>query len=376
MRTFNALAPLLSIFALVFASGCTGSASSAGPNPGISSGTVSGAAHLAPPLTSVSTGASCPLRPACDAPFSGSYTKRPFVHKRSSLVVEMGSARHRGRDLFLRPGDPAWVLAKFAYGASDKDLSDEEVDLWLQRGCSGAWEALGTFKTTPGEGNHAPVLGVEDKGGQIFLDINTIKLPAGPLGIGRHRVHLQVAGDGSSTDLILEVLPAGAKVVVSDIDGTLTESENAIVKDVVADDNAAANPGAADVLKTLAERGFLIFYLTARPFWLVPKTRKWLAMRGFPPGIVHTSLSNAGYGGEEAAAFKSAELKGLKSNTGIVPDMAFGNKPSDVDTYSAMGIAAAQSYYFKLEGDAKGGVRHEDYRMLLSGLSARAGACP
>lgn len=372
MRSFYVLAAGVVMVSV----GCGTASSSGGPSPGLSS---AGPAAPAPCVSALSSAApahvACPLRPACDAPFSGGFTKRPFRHNRTALVVEAGSPRHRGRDLFLKPGDPAWVLAKFAYGAADKDLSDEDVDIWLSRGCSAAWESVGTFATSAGSGRYPTVLGVEDKGGQVFVDLNTVKLPGGPLGVGRHRVHLRVAGDGSGTDLILEILPAGAKIVVSDVDGTLTESENAIVKDVVADDNAAANPGAADVLTMLAERGYLIFYLTARPFWLVPRTRKWLSMRGFPPGILHTSLSTAGYGGEEAAAFKSAELSGLKANTGIVPELAFGNKPSDVDTYSAVGIAAARSFYFKLEGDEKGGVRHDDYRSLLAKLPW-AGSCP
>lgn len=374
MRWAAAIVPLIAAAGL----DCSSCASPVVPGSGAPAAPPSAAAHASSSASGAKAASPgpCPLRPACDAPFTGSFSKRPFKHSRSPLVIGLGAPRHRGRDLFLRPGDSPWVLAKFAYGPADKDLSDEEVDVWLERGCAGAWEAVGTFKTTKEEGSHSTVLGVEDKGGQLFVDLNTIKLPSGPLGVGRHRVHMAVAGDGSSADLILEILPAGAKIAVSDVDGTLTESENAIVEDVATGSDAAANPGAPDVLRALSERGYFVLYLTARPFWLVPRTRSWLQMQGFPPGILHTSLSASGYGGDEAAAFKMDELSELKANTGVVPEWAFGNKSSDVNAYASAGIGAAHSYFFKLEGDPKGGTRHEDYRTILSAFTALGGSCP
>jgi phosphatidate phosphatase PAH1 len=272
------------------------------------------------------------------------------------------------------PGSPQWVLAKFAYGPEDKDIEDENVAIYVLRDCGTSWESAGTFRTTT-EGSHAEVLGVADQGGQIYVDLAKV-LPGGPLGIGRHRVHLVVPGDGSVVDLYLEVLAPGARIAVSDIDGTLTESENAVVWDVLTDDKAGANPGAADVMKELSGRGFYMFYLTARPHWLEPTTRKWLTMRGFPPGIVHTSLTATGRTGPEAAAFKSGELSLLKQATGLVPALGFGNMPSDVIAYSNAGLSKAGTFFFKLAENANGAVVHDDYRTLVPKLSVLPKSCP
>jgi hypothetical protein len=318
----------------------------------------------------------CALRPACDAPLPAAATRRPFAHNRSSLIVAAGDPRHRGRDLFLLPGSTPWVIGKFAYGPTDKDLDDEDVDVWLLRDCGSSWEKVGTFRTTATLGAHPPVLGVADRGGRIFVDLSKTALPGGPLGIGRHRIRMIVTGDGSGADLYLEILQPGARIAVSDIDGTLTEREDAVVGDVVRGSHAEAHPGAAETMRALAGRGYHLFYLTARPDWLVPRTREWLALRGFPPGILHTTTTATGVMGEAAAAFKSAELEALKNATGLVPALAFGNMPSDVTTYASAGISPGRSYYYRLDADPRGGVRHDDYRRLLPALSTLPAMCP
>jgi hypothetical protein len=316
--------------------------------------------------------AACPPRPACDAPPPPLAAPRPFRHKRSHLVTALGPAQHRGRDQFLAQGAPQWVLAKFAYGTTDKDLSDEDIDVYLLRDCGASWEKIGTYPTTPREDHHPPVAGVEDKGGQLFLELSQVTRP---LRIGRHRVRLVVAGDLTATDLFLEVLPYGARVVVTDIDGTLTSSETAMVQDLATGEPSDARPGGAEVMHALAGRGYHLFYLTARPDWLVPRTRAWLSLQGYPPGILHTTVMPAGAVGAGAAAFKAEELAALKAATGIVPEIAFGNMQSDVATYAAAGIPASQCYYIGLDGDLAGGVRHDDYRALVPSFAALPPVC-
>ena len=51
----------------------------------------------------------------------------------------------------LSRDEPQWALAKFAYGLSDDDLKDEEVDVWVMRGCA-TWERLATAETTEDDG--------------------------------------------------------------------------------------------------------------------------------------------------------------------------------------------------------------------------------
>jgi hypothetical protein len=47
----------------------------------------------------------------------------------------------RGRGLYALEGDDRWALA-------DGDLSDEDVDIYVLRGCAGPWGLLGTATTT------------------------------------------------------------------------------------------------------------------------------------------------------------------------------------------------------------------------------------
>ena len=310
---------------------------------------------------------SCDLRPSCLATLPEFGAKGKFRHTTSGWG---GGANHRGRDLFLKPGQQQWALAKFAYGAPtpDNDLQDEDVDVWLLRDCGSSWEKVGTFVTT-NDGEHTTEEGVVDSGGRIYVDLSS-KLTV-PLGIGRHRLHYVVRGDLSQTDQYIEVLPESAKIVVTDIDGTLSSSESASWSEAFGGTPPGANAGAADVLTTLAKRGYYVFYLTARPEFFVQKTRDWLKDKGFPLGIVHTSFSHIGETGTSAIDFKTSELVMLKDKTGIVPTYGFGNTDSDTNSYDNAKITpAANRYFYKYNTDLKGGTYHDDYTKLVPGFEA------
>ena len=272
--------------------GARGAADSKAGDPGQSGSDTgdgaSGSADLCPPL------------PACDAPPPPVGDAVGFRHTGSWIVAHTGFANHRGRDLLLLPGDPQTVIGKFAYGVIDKDLEDEDVDVWLLRSCGSDWELVGTARTTD-EDSHAPVEGVADGGGRIFFDIPADRA----LEPGRHRVHLSVAGDRTGADMFIQIAPAGTQVVVSDVDGTLTTSETEEFTALLTGDLPGANPGAPEALSALAARGYLPLYLTARPELLVGRTRDFLATNRFPPGLVHTTTEGLGALGGAAAISSS-----------------------------------------------------------------------
>jgi hypothetical protein len=288
---------------------------------------------------------------------------------RHALHHLTGRPHHRGRDLILREGDPQWALAKFTYGWADDDLEDEDVDVYLLRDCR-TWERLATVRTTD-DGTHPTVEGVDDSGGRVFYAIPAARR----LGVGRHRLHFVVRGDHTTADAFVDVVPSGTRFVVSDVDGTLTEDENAEVRALFGGASPMANPGAPETLWTLARRGYHVFYLTARPEWLAPRTHHWLRDRGFPPGIVHTTLGLTRTMGSGAQTFKTEELRAFRARFGYMPDYAFGNTTTDVGAYSDTGIDPMHAYYYLLMGDLRGGQYNGDYRLLVAPFATLPRVC-
>lgn len=313
----------------------------------------------------------CPPPPACDAPPPPYDPIEDWRHSIASpFATSQGAARHRGRDLLLRETDPQWAIAKIAYGPIDKDLEDEDVDVWLLRDCT-TWEHLGVATTTEdGATPHATVERIVDDGGRVYFEIPE----SARLGPGRHRVHFVVRGDHTTADQYIHVLGAGERVVVSDVDGTLTESENAEFLTLLSGPSPAVNPGAPEALWALARRGFVIFYVTARPDWLTTRTHEWIVERGLPPGLVHTTNNGIGALGSAAVTFKNEELADIVDRLGGPPDIAIGNRESDAEAYLTNGVAAEHRLFYQLDGDLMGGVRFDDYFALVplfEGLEAR-----
>ncbi|MBX7193525.1 MAG: phosphatidylinositol transfer protein [Sandaracinaceae bacterium] len=302
----------------------------------------------------------CPLPPACDAPYPDLGATSSWRHSIATpITVGMGAPRHRGRDLFLTETDPQWALAKFAYGVADDDLKDEDVDLYLDRGCSGAWEMLGTAATT-NDGDHATVEGVEDTGGRIFFEIPS-ELRLEP---GRHRVLFVVRGDHSVAEQWIDVLPASTRFVVTDVDGTQTESETAAWASLLTGSGPAAQPHGAEALHAFARRGYRIFYLTARPEWLEARTHEWLVELGYPPGLVHTTLGFTGATEGPAETFKTEELAALEARFPGAIAWGIGNTRTDAASYVSTGLPADHIVSYRFDG--AGATRMDDYAELVT----------
>jgi len=316
------------------------------------------------------TAAACAPMPACDGaagPTLGA--KKSFDHLSSKVTTTLGDANHRGRDAIYATGDTQWIIGKLAYGPTDKDLEDEEVEVWAERGCGGSWEKLGTARTTE-DNQHATVEGVEDSGGRVYFQI-----PAGKeLALGRHRVRLVVAGDHTSADLLVDVVPKNAPVLVSDVDGTLTSSELVEFPAGLVGVQPNAQPDAAKVLSALVAKGYHPIYLTARAERLTDRTREFLKERGFPPGIVHTTTSGLGSFGDAAAQYKSRELA-LIVGKGLSIKWAFGNKASDTDAYDSVHVDPKNHRIFLGVDDPHGGRRIDKYAELVPEAESAKRVC-
>lgn len=299
---------------------------------------------------------------------SKDYAKENQAKASASLKGQV----HRGRDAMINEGQDPFLIVKFAYSLTENDIKGEEVDIYLSKGCEAGWSKIGTEVTSVDKTGRT-MDGVEDNGGYIMTTAS--KLGVANLAVGRHRFLFVLKANNSWTELYVEVLPKKNAVIVTDIDGTLTAFEEAAATEIIGI-KPEAHVGAADMIRSFYHRGYNIFYLTARPAFLMTATREWLNTRGFPPGTIHTTTLKAGAVGEKAAAFKVNELALLKKNTGVVPAYAFGNKPSDVKAFADSGIDTANSYFYKIEGDTTGAKLNTDYRALVPLAQAAPSLCP
>ncbi len=359
--------------ACLIAAGCSSSSPEQGPTTSSatagSGGNVGDSGGSGGHTSGGAGGGICYLPPHCDNAPPHPGAQQDWKHV-GSKVLANGDVRHRGRDTFFKPGDPQWLIAKFAYGKlQGAALKDENVDIHLLRGCTGEWELLGSVATTE-KNQHPAVDGVEDDGGRVFFQIPQDKV----LDVGRHRVHFVVRGDLSTVELFVEVLSAGTFVFVSDVDGTLTTFDVTDFEALLEGSLPEANPGAASAFATLVGKGWRPFYLTARPEWLTERTRGFLAAAGFEGGIVRTTAGNAAVTGNAVTEHKTQELA-LLAKRGLVPSYGFGNSQSDGDAYLEANIQPAERRVFYQFDDAKGGRRIESYDELSTELEALP-SCP
>ncbi|MBC7660516.1 MAG: hypothetical protein H7249_12530 [Chitinophagaceae bacterium] len=287
--------------------------------------------------------------------------------------VATDTAAHRGRDMLVVEGQDPSIVARFALGGvADIPVTGEAVDIYMSKGCTEGWTKVGTVTTSDGKTKRS-MEGIDDNGGYVMSSLSSLGVTG--LSVGRHHFVLVLKPNNDTVELYIEVLPKKNAVVVSDIDGTLTSSENAAASEVIRV-HPAARPGAAELMKDFYTKGYDIFYLTARPVGLLPATRDWLNVRGFPPGVIHTTNLALGATGTAAANFKVNELAQLRKSTGIVPTYAFGNKPSDVDAFKTAGVLAANSYFYQLTGDTTGAKVINDYTAFTPTIQSIPSYCP
>lgn len=243
-------------------------------------------------------------------------------HEKNELIAEMGEPRHRGVDLIAAESDPVQELAgALAYGQIDKALEDEDVRLFA---CDdGDWRALGTART--------------DEDGRFSLSLSgAARLPVGLRDI------YAAAPDGTGAWSLALVAPDGARVLVSDIDGTLTTSEYAFPTSTVLATSVAMQPGAAAAIARAAAAGVTPIFVTARGDLYTQSTRTWLDDHGFPRAPLHLSIPAITLPGQASVDFKRTVVAPLVERFEVVA--AIGNRASDVTAYAEAGVAAARTW--------------------------------
>lgn len=270
--------------------------------------------QMLPPDVNVSTPAVDDVRCA-GAPDAGPATT--WRHLSSEYIVDLGSPYHRGHDLIVTTEDATQTITgKITYGPSDKDLEDEDVDVFacMAKG----WLRIGTARTN-GDGQFSLALSGDER------------LPA-----GMRDLYVSVAGDRTGAKFLALVAPPDAPVIASDVDGTLTASENAYPKALAFGGDVATQPDAPATLMSAAVRGVTIVYITARGDRFTQDTRDWFAAKGFPRGPLRMPTSIVTQPGEDTVEFKTSALAALAPFELVA---GFGNRASDIAAYANAGLS-------------------------------------
>lgn len=284
---------------------------------------------------------------------------RGWRRLRNNLVALQGP-KHRGKDLMAAASAGTQTLTgEISYGLADKALEGEEVEVFA---CvAGAWRMVGGAVTN---GNGA---------------FSVALTGAKRLSPGARDMYVSVVGDRTGARFTaLVVPPAGLATFVSDIDGTLTSSENAYAIALATGGSVSAHPDAARALHAAVAKGYFPVYLTSRGDVFTGDTRAWLAARGLPFGLVRLADSVITLPGDATAAYKTEALRAFTA-AGASFGLGFGNRASDVTAFRAAGVPGARvlvklpEYDSELRGpiaagNAKGFTNYADTLSTIAAL--------
>jgi hypothetical protein len=198
-------------------------------------------------------------------------------------------------------------------------LPGEHVSLWTYDGS--AWQDLGGADTDADGVYELPDTGLVAANDQPVFSL--------------------LEADGSCAAHHDFLLAPGAKVVITDIDGTLTFDDNELRMQVSDGTYVPKMMGAANLMtQAWANKGYPVIYLTARPHLFRTDTQAWLEQLGFPPGPVITSNGTTG----DAGAYKTIWLQRMLATFGWKAVAVYGNADTDITAYNNAGIAKALTF--------------------------------
>jgi phosphatidate phosphatase PAH1 len=242
-----------------------------------------------------------------------------FHHFKNDVISLLGDPKHRGFDLVASASAATQTLEGWiSYTIVDKALEDEDVDVFACR--AGQWRRVGTARTDD-EGHFALALSADDR-----------------LPIGMRDLFVSVVGDRTGVGFLGYVAPEGSPLLVSDVDGTLTSSENAFLETIVLGIEPGARAGAPHAFAAVAAKGIQPVYVTARGNQYTTATREWLEHKGFPRGPVRLSPSFVTLPGGDTIDYKTQTISAL-SAAGLALRVGVGNRASDVTAYASTGVA-------------------------------------
>lgn len=191
-------------------------------------------------------------------------------------------------------------------------IQDEKISLWTYDGA--AWNKLAEARTGDDGYYEVPDTGYVAENG--------------------HPIYSMLDADDTCAEHYDFLYPRGTKVVISDIDGTLTLDDMQLLNQIPDETLIPKMMGSADKLtQAWAMKGYPIIYLTARPHVFRPETRAWLRDLGFPVGALITAADVG-----DAAPYKTMWLQRMLQTFGWTAVAAYGNADTDITAYEAAGI--------------------------------------
>jgi hypothetical protein len=133
--------------------------------------------------------------------------------------------------------------------------------------------------------------------------------------------------------------PRQERAVVFDIDGTLTPRVHTIY---------TARMDAAEVANVLADKGYLIVYLSARVRSFSAGIPSWLKENGFPDGSIRVARTVQDR--KHPGAFKTGVLEQF-IHRGWTFELAYGDSSTDFEAYATVGIPKERVFALLREGD-------------------------
>jgi hypothetical protein len=244
-------------------------------------------------------------------------------HFGADTIGQMGGANANSLlDDTAFPGTtaPAWDgmmgVTTTTGGLFSNPITDEYASVWTHDGTG--WQMLGR--------------GLTDTNGLFDIAGDTVP--------NAQPAYAVLEADGTCAETYDFMFPAGTKVVVSDIDGTLTTSDNELAMEIADPTYDPMMMGHADLLtQTWAMKGYPVIYLTNRPHVLRVETRTWLDEKMFATGPVITSN-----GANGAAQYKTIWLRRMFDSFGWVPIAVYGNADTDIQAYAAAGVPTSETF--------------------------------
>lgn len=323
-------------------------------------------ATACPPSTSQETPQPQSFDVVCPRPASLPFTTatQAFVDDDNAEVAADERVKDEASDLV---GDDAGHVAVTVL---DVDAAPEDVFSFVGRkarssnnngliGSAIAGEAVSFWSFVDDDGFVEVADAVTDDGGRY--DVVVADAPA-------RRTLAVLEGDQSCAEHSAWLLPARTKVIVTDIDGTLTTDDNELLVQIGDATHDPQQKGHALALaQAWDEKGYVVVYLSARPHAFRAETRAWLVQHGYPPGPLLTA--NSLVVGDTARDHKIAWLTRLQGfGWDIVA--AYGNATSDIDAYDGVGIAKDITFIIGPEAGADGtvAIADDDYADHIAGF--------